>query len=95
MPSTLPRALSGPAAGAHAAAQQAKTDADGVFAVLARLKAVDANWERDPVITFDDTGELSALSWFYASEIAGIRNVRLYPEALAGWLAGGGKLAAP
>ncbi|MCY4180705.1 MAG: hypothetical protein OXD48_10640 [Litoreibacter sp.] len=28
---------------------------------------------------------MSALSWFYASEIMGLENVRYYPDALQGW----------
>ena len=39
--------------------------------------------------------DLGALNWFYASEVAGIENVKLYPESVTGWLADGGVLAAP
>lgn len=45
---------------------------------------------QDMVISVCQNGELSALSWFYASEIAGIDNVKYYPDALQGWKADGG-----
>lgn len=94
-PSTLPGALNSPAPAATLALTQAPSVEMGVLSVLERLKGVDVNWEAAPVVTFCDTGELSALNWFYASELSGIRNVKLYPESARGWKAGGGKLAAP
>ena len=42
------------------------------------------------LISVCQTGELSALSWFYASEVLGIENVRYYPDALQGWRSDGG-----
>lgn len=42
------------------------------------------------LISVCQTGELSAVSWFYASEIVGIENVRYYPDALKGWENDGG-----
>lgn len=42
------------------------------------------------LISVCQTGELSALSWFYASEIVGIDNVLYYPDALRGWEGDGG-----
>jgi 3-mercaptopyruvate sulfurtransferase SseA len=42
------------------------------------------------LISVCQTGELSAVSWFYASEIVGIENVRYYPDALKGWESDGG-----
>jgi len=42
------------------------------------------------LISVCQTGELSAVSWFYASEVVGIENVRYYPDALAGWEGDGG-----
>lgn len=42
------------------------------------------------LISVCQTGELSAVSWFYASEIVGIENVRYYPDALKGWKRDGG-----
>ncbi len=46
--------------------------------------------ETEFLISVCQTGELSALSWFYASEIVGMENVRYYPDALRGWKADGG-----
>lgn len=46
----------------------------------------------DILISICQTGELSALSWFYASEIVEIENVQYYPDALQGWKADGGLL---
>lgn len=42
------------------------------------------------LISVCQTGELSAVSWFYASEVVGIENVRYYPDALKGWERDGG-----
>ncbi|MEM7060564.1 MAG: rhodanese-like domain-containing protein [Pseudomonadota bacterium] len=52
---------------------------------LEKLKAVQVNWEGDPVITFCNDGTQGAATWFMASEIAGIKKVRLYAESLQGW----------
>lgn len=51
-------------------------------------RGIDENSEF--LISVCQTGELSALSWFYASEIIGLQNVRYYPDALRGWKADGG-----
>ena len=53
-------------------------------------RGVDLNG--DMIISVCQTGELSALSWFYASEIVGIENVQYYPDAIQGWQADGGLL---
>ncbi len=58
----------------------------------AELEARGINLNGDIVISVCQTGELSALSWFYASEIVGIENVQYYPDALQGWKADGGLL---
>lgn len=42
------------------------------------------------LISVCQTGELSALSWFYASEILQLEDVRYYPDALKGWEGDGG-----
>lgn len=42
------------------------------------------------LISICQTGELSAVSWFYASEVVGIENVLYYPDALQGWKSDGG-----
>ncbi len=66
--------------------------ADGVEAVLDHLKSQDIGWTHGPVVSFCSTGELGALNWFYASELANIPDVQLYPESTRGWIASGGIL---
>ncbi|QPH53541.1 rhodanese-like domain-containing protein [Pontivivens ytuae] len=61
--------------------------------VLDRLKNVDVAWEEIPVVNFCSDGTLSAVNWFYASEVAGIANVKLYPESIKGWAASGNPVA--
>lgn len=39
--------------------------------------------------SFCDTGRLSATNWFVLSELAGVENVRLYPESMVGWTRAG------
>ena len=46
-----------------------------------------------PVVTFCHVGELGALNWFYASELAALPNIKLYPESINGWQHAGGSLA--
>lgn len=53
-------------------------------AILARARA--AGWsEGEPIGSFCNTGHWAATNWFALSEIAGIDDVRLYPESLVGW----------
>ncbi|MEL6682727.1 MAG: rhodanese-like domain-containing protein [Pseudomonadota bacterium] len=66
---------------------------DGVDDVVAHLVANRADWAQGPVVTFCNTGEVGALSWFYASELAGLDNMRLYPDSVRGWATSGGVLA--
>lgn len=58
---------------------------DGVGTVIDYYRTQDAVDAEGDVITFCHTGQLAALNWFYASELAGIDNVTLYPESLKGW----------
>lgn len=39
----------------------------------------------DDTIAFCNTGHWAATDWFALSELAGLPNVRMYPESLAGW----------
>lgn len=59
-----------------------------VSALTERGVALDKGF----LISVCQTGELSALSWFYASEIVGIEKVLYYPDALKGWKNDGGLL---
>ncbi len=70
-----------------------KSATDHRISVLDRLKGASVNWENTPVVNFCNTGELGALSWFYASELSGIENVKLYPESSHGWTFTGHDLA--
>ena len=36
-------------------------------------------------MSFCNTGHWAATNWFALSELAGIENVKLYPESLVGW----------
>lgn len=58
---------------------------DGVDTVIAHYKSKDAIGIEGNVITFCKSGQMSALNWYYASELASIPNVKLYPESLIGW----------
>ena len=51
------------------------------------------DWQNAQVISFSETGEAAALTWFFASEVAGMQNIQLYPESLRGWRATGGELS--
>lgn len=66
---------------------------DGAKHVVAHLMENRANWTKGPVVTFCNTGEVGALSWFYASELAGLENMQLYPDSVNGWAYSGGVLA--
>ncbi len=51
--------------------------------VLEMLKGMPIDWEHETVITVSSNVFEGATAWFFASEVAGIRNVRLYPSDLA------------
>ena len=93
--STLPLAQSRPATAIHKSIRSGDTHLAGVLSVLEQLKGANVNWENETVVSFCDTGELGALNWFYASEVSGIRNVKLYPESARGWKASGRPLVIP
>lgn len=62
-----------------------QTEALSPIDTLERLKGLDVNWEQENVITFCNNGLQGAATWFMASEIAGIKSVKLYSESLQGW----------
>lgn len=71
--------------------KQSLTDVEKIkFIEKLETRGVDIN--SDVLISVCQTGELSALSWFYASEIVGLENVQYYPDALQGWTSDGGNL---
>ena len=53
-------------------------------AMLDRLRAVAAE-ANAPLVSFCNTGHWAATNWFVASELAGIPDVKLYPESMVGW----------
>jgi thiosulfate/3-mercaptopyruvate sulfurtransferase len=94
VPTTLPRAQSAPVLSLMDSFGPGVPIETGVAAVTAHLESRNADWRSGNVVMFCQTGELSALSWFYASELAGMENILLYPESVAGWANDGGKLFA-
>ncbi len=42
-----------------------------------------------PIASFCNTGHWAATNWFALSELAGIENVKLYPESMVGWTKAG------
>ena len=65
-----------------------------VDAEAARRLAVEAGYADDAqLISFCNTGHWAATNWFALSELAGIENVRLYPESMVGWSNAGNEMA--
>ncbi len=57
-----------------------------VDAEAARALALNAGYTGDDaLISFCNTGHWAATNWFALSELAGIENVRLYPDSMVGW----------
>ncbi len=62
---------------------------------LAEIRALAAAAGGAPLVSFCNTGHWAATNWFVASELAGIADVRLFPESMVGWtLAGFAAVAA-
>ena len=51
---------------------------------LAKEAGIESG-ETRPVASFCNTGHWAATNWFALSELAGIKNVKLYPESMVGW----------
>jgi len=49
------------------------------------LAAENGFGQGDRLVSFCNTGHWAATNWFALSEIAGIDDVRLYPESMVGW----------
>ena len=65
-----------------------------VDASAARALAEQAGYTDDAgLISFCNTGHWAATNWFALSELAGIDNVRLYPESMVGWSNAGHEMA--
>lgn len=82
---TIPGAKSLPTPPLMAALEVEFNIEDGVDTVIEYYRARGALDQPGDVIVFCKSGQMSALNWFYASELASIENVRLYPESLIGW----------
>lgn len=83
--STIPSARSFPAPPLMAALAGEFRIEDGIDTVIAAYEAQGALDIDGDIITFCKSGQMSALNWLYASELASIPNVKLYPESLVGW----------
>jgi len=64
-----------------------------VRAILARAGYDGALRPEETLVSFCNTGHWAATNWFALSEIAGIENVKLYPESMVGWTNAGGAVA--
>lgn len=61
--------------------------------LVRNLAAENGFKQGDRLVSFCNTGHWAATNWFALSEIAGIENVRLYPESLVGWSNAGLEMA--
>lgn len=60
----------------------------GIFVPPEKAKQIakqKLNKPAQETISFCNTGHWAATDWFALSEVAGVNNVRLYPESLAAW----------
>lgn len=92
VPTTLPSAGHLPTADIKPLLSGDMSTAQGVEIVMDNLRSKGVKLGEEMVVSFCSDGALSALNWFYASELAGIENVRLYPESVKGWSLTGGLL---
>lgn len=63
-------------------------DADAAHK-LAQSEGLD---DAQEVVSFCNTGHWAATNWFALSELAGVENVKLYPESMVGWSNAGGAM---
>ncbi|MBJ3762100.1 sulfurtransferase [Maribius pontilimi] len=49
--------------------------------------------DADQLISFCNTGHWAATNWFALSELAGVENVKLFPESMVGWSNAGYEMA--
>lgn len=54
-------------------------------AEILRNAGLDAGTDGETLVSFCNTGHWAATNWFALSEVAGVENVKLYPESLVGW----------
>lgn len=53
--------------------------------MITQIQAIADENAGKPLVSFCNTGHWAATNWFVASEIAGVDNVKLYPESMVGW----------
>ena len=58
-----------------------------------RLAEAEGFADADQLVSFCNTGHWAATNWFALSELAGIDNVKLYPESMVGWSNAGHEMA--
>lgn len=58
-----------------------------------RLAQENGLSESDQLISFCNTGHWAATNWFALSELAGVENVKLYPDSMVGWSNAGHEMA--
>ncbi len=89
-PGTLPGARSLPEAGWFPGGSP---EIESAEAVLARVKQASYPTDgKEELVSFCNTGHWAATNWFALSELAGIEDVKLYPESMVGWANSGGAL---
>lgn len=54
-------------------------------AAIAKNAGYDPAKKDKTLVSFCNTGHWAATNWFALSEVAGIENVKLYPESMVGW----------
>ncbi len=87
-PGTLPKAISLPEAGWFPDGAPAIGDA---ALIIERIKAAGLPADsKAELVSFCNTGHWAATNWFALSELAGVENVKLYPESMVGWTNAGG-----
>lgn len=57
---------------------------------IARVRSIADENEGKPLVSFCNTGHWAATNWFAVSELAGVEDVKLYPESMVGWTLMGG-----
>ena len=58
-----------------------------------RLAAEQGFTGEEQIVSFCNTGHWAATNWFALSELAGIENVKMYPESMVGWSNAGHAMA--
>lgn len=61
--------------------------------LVQQLAAANGFDQGDRLVSFCNTGHWAATNWFALSELAGIEDVRLYPESMVGWSQSGYQMA--